>query len=123
MSRGNEVQPAWRPRLGLGRAELEGFSEDMWAAGKYEGPKPARPRLSAKGSSAAAQPVPTNMSASRLLLLATRATMRSLPSVYSHGLQAKIGQRFIWRIDSELLALGGPSLSRQVVLGGPSETE
>lgn len=58
---------------------------------------------------------------SRLLLSASRTTHRSLPSVYICGLQARIGQRFIWRVDSEFLALGGRLLSRQVVPGDPQK--
>lgn len=42
-------------------AAQEGWVPDgMWTAGKYQGPKSARLRLSERGSSAAAHPVPTN---------------------------------------------------------------
>lgn len=114
-SRGGEVHPAWGPQLGSWLHKPDGVLDGMWPAGKYQGPRSTRPRLSGRGSSAAAQPLPTNMSTTRLLLWAVRTTLRSLPSNFIERLQSNIGQRFIWRVDSDVLALGVGRLSRQVV--------
>ena len=94
----------------------------MWTAGKYQGTQvsPARAYLE-KASLRQLNHSLRSRRPSRLLLSATRTTLRSVPSVFIFTLQAKIGQRFIWRIDSKLLALGGRLLSRQVVPEDPQK--